>query len=166
MSEGEGPEWDSSLLTPRDLKTRPPTLRPLPTRSQHTHSRFVSNTPSAPLIPPGPDGHQLDWFRHQTITHSHSFSHTYCHAHTKLRPQPHTHIPAGTRTHRYSHICWRWLFLRVREKWFDVTESGRRVCRWMCDMNFKCELGVSFVDQQRGTCICWISNDRLERPDK
>lgn len=60
MSEGEGPEWDSSLLTPRDLKTRPPTLRPLPTRSRHTHSRFVSNTPSAPLIPPGPDGHQLD----------------------------------------------------------------------------------------------------------
>lgn len=89
--EGEGPEGDSSILTPCHLK---PTLQP----SHHiTHSlSFVSNTPSVPLSlcssypPPGPDGHQLDWFRHQTITHSHTFSHTYCHTLIKQHPQPHT----------------------------------------------------------------------------
>lgn len=100
MPEGGGPEQDSSLLTPGDLKPAvlPTTLFP----QNHTLPRLClthSLCPSAPLIPLGPDGHQLDWFRQQTITHSHTFSPTYCHTHRESCSHTHTH------TYRHRHCC-------------------------------------------------------------
>lgn len=118
------PGGGKASMEPRSLDPLWPLYPPPP-------SHKIIQSPPPHSIPSGPDGHQLDWLREQTITHSHTFSHTYCH----------------TQHHTRQLTIWC----------FKYTSSALvRVNVLMCLLNVSHFIKSAFRTE---TGICWINND-------